>query len=287
MRSNKISPVSDGCRQITNLQWRSQHFTLPDRNRNDGTGTPTFTVIFIIILAIRQKASIFPRQVNAQLITVSHRYQVILPNFKRLSHTRITPTAIDHITQPPTKKGVAGSSQRISHIQRRSMAVAGRFAVPGPCISMCTSIQGFCRNHFLLKESQRLCRLECRSRRITPHDGTIQQRLVRIFRQHDMVLSPLATDQQVWIIRRRRNQTQNLPGFRLDHDNATPLVLHQLLTQSLQIHIDRKRQVLTRHGSHIVAAFFIPPFYTSMRITQQNLHTLNATQSLFVRQFHT
>lgn len=91
------------------------------------------------------------------------------------------------------------------------MAVAGRFAVPGPCISMCTSIQGFCRNHFLLKESQRLCRLECRSRRITPHDGTIQQRLVRIFRQHDMVLSPLATDQQVWIIRRRRNQTQNLP----------------------------------------------------------------------------
>ena len=102
-----------------------------------------------------------------------------------------------------------------------------------------------------------------------------------------MVLSPLATDQQVWIIRRRRNQTQNLPGFRLDHDNTTPLVLHQLLTQSLQIHIDRKRQVLTRHRSHIVTAFFIPPFYTSMRITQQNLHTLNAAQSLFVRQFHT
>ena len=116
MRSNKISPVSDGRRQITNLQWRSQHFTLPDRNGDDSTGTPTFTMIFVIIFTVRQKTSIFPRQVNAQLIAVSHRHQVVLPDFKRLSHARITPAAIDHIPQPPTKKRVTGSSQRIGHI---------------------------------------------------------------------------------------------------------------------------------------------------------------------------
>ena len=75
-------------------------------------------------------------------------------------------------------------------------------------------------DNLFLKESQCLRRLEGGARRISSHDGTVQQRLPLVHLQQAVVLSPLAPDQDTRIIRRSGNHTKYLPCLRLYHHDT-------------------------------------------------------------------
>ena len=93
-------------------------------------------------------------------------------------------------------------------------------------------------DNLFLKESQCLRRLEGGARRISSHDGTVQQRLPLVHLQQAVVLSPLAPYHQMRVKGRRGNHAQNLTRSRFDGHNGTNFVLKQPFAQHLEVNVD-------------------------------------------------
>ena len=102
-----------------------------------------------------------------------------------------------------------------------------------------------------------------------------------------MVLRTLTANHQTGIVRRRRHHTEHLASRGLDGDNTTDFAFEQTLTQLLQFEIDTKGQILTWLCPLVKFAITIASLYTTMRIAQQDLNTLYATQLFLIRTLDT
>ena len=199
MRSYKISPISNGCSQIGNLQRRSRNLSLTDCNTDDGQTIPRTAICLVIILCVRDHTTLFTRQVNTQLITESHRYHIIAPCIHGFLHGTIFLTGSNHMKQSPAEISVTRSSDSRYQSQRRRMRVTTDMKSPVRK-SSATRIHCTRSNDTLLQKGQGLSGLKRRSRWIRSHDCTVQQRLPRIFRQLDVILASATANHQTGIV---------------------------------------------------------------------------------------
>ncbi|OAV68270.1 hypothetical protein Barb4_02125 [Bacteroidales bacterium Barb4] len=108
VRGLVIAAVGDSGGEVAYLQGRGGYFALPDGNGDDGTGVPTLPIDIVINRAVGNVSALLARQVNAQGVSVSHRDDVILPDFKTFLYGGITVSVVQHVMQTPAEKGVAG-----------------------------------------------------------------------------------------------------------------------------------------------------------------------------------
>ena len=102
-----------------------------------------------------------------------------------------------------------------------------------------------------------------------------------------MVLRAIATFKETWVVAGRRHHAQHLACRRLDGDNGSNLSFQHLFAKCLQTHVKAKRQIVTRTWTTVVTAIHVMSLHTTVRVTQQDLHTLLATQVLLIASFHT
>ena len=227
-----MPPVGDGSCQIGNLQRSRGNFTLTDGCRYNCAGIPALAVNLVVNLTIGNVPPLLSRQIDTQLIPVTHGNHVVLPNLESLLNTGITLAAVQHIVQTPAKIGVARGSQGRHQVKRRSVTVTSGLAPPQR-ISVVTGVHGLRRYDTLLQENKSLYRFKGRTRRVVGHDRAIKQRFVGILLQQLMILSAHTPHQHGGIERRSRHHGQYLARFGLNHHNPAQLVLHQLFAVGL------------------------------------------------------
>ena len=71
VRCDIISAIRNGCAQIGYLEWRECHLSLSDGNGDDAKRIP-LTQSAVVVIGIRNHATHFTREVDAQLIAKSH-----------------------------------------------------------------------------------------------------------------------------------------------------------------------------------------------------------------------
>ena len=88
--------------------------------------------------------------------------------------------------------------------------------------------------------------------------------------------------QQTWVVGRRGNHAQHLPGARFDGDNSTDLAFQHTFAKCLKTDVQTQRKVFSGYRTTVVFAMLVFSLDTSMGITEKNLHAFLTTEILFV-----
>ena len=143
----------------------------------------------------------------------------------------------------------------------------------------------WCDDAFL-QESERLARLEGRTRRVLSHDCAVEKRFVRVLSEQFLTLSSLTTNHDARVVSRVRHHTKHFACAGFYRYDAAKFAFHQAFSKGLQLNIDAHRQVSTRNGSFVELAVLVASLNSSTSIAQKNFHSFLASQSSFVRAFN-
>ena len=97
-----------------------------------------------------------------------------------------------------------------------------------------------------------------------------------------MVFGARASHHDARVVARCRHHGEHLARTRVDGHNTAHLAFEQTFAQSLQLDVDRQREVLARHWLTVVGSVHILALYASASVAQQYLHALLATQFLLI-----
>ena len=148
--------------------------------------------------------------------------------------------------------------------------------------------EGSCwRDDILREEGKALGGLECRTGRILSHDTAVEQGFRGVGAQSAVVLAPRPSHHYARVVVGRRHHAQHLARRRLDGHNTAYLALHQPLAKGLKVVVDGECEVFAWHGALVESSVLIAALDSSMGVAQQYLHSLLATELLFVFPFHT
>ena len=206
VRSNEMPPVGNGGTQIGYLQRGGENLSLPDGDTNHRQTVPRTPIGLVVELCIRYQSTLFAGEVGTEPIAEALRYHVVFPYGNGILRRTVF-FITEHAIQSPTEIGITRGSDGRNQRQRRTMSVTSHMkAFMIETMRTRESRIIFVDNLFL-KESQCLRRLEGGARRISSHDGTVQQRLPLVHLQQAVVLSPLAPYHQMRVKGRRGNHT--------------------------------------------------------------------------------
>ena len=134
----------------------------------------------------------------------------------------------------------------------------------------------------LCDKGEPLSGLEGGARRILSHDGPVEERFERVFRQAAVVLAALSTYHDARVVGRRRHHAEHLARLGFNGHDGAQLALHEPLAQPLQVDVDAQGEVFARYGFGVEASVLVVALYASAHIPEQYLHTLGAAQFLLV-----
>ena len=102
-----------------------------------------------------------------------------------------------------------------------------------------------------------------------------------------MVLGARASHHDTRVVARCRHHSEHFACLRVDGYDAAYLSFHQPFAQSLQLKVDREREVLACHGLSVVGSVHVFALYSSAGVAQQYLYTLLSAQLLLIVFLHT
>ena len=136
------------------------------------------------------------------------------------------------------------------------------------------------------KERQRLRRLKGRTWGILSHDGTIEKRLERILTQFPMCLTALFAYHSTRVVGRSRNHTKDFAGRWFNRHNTADFTFHKTLSQSLQLYINTKRDILAWLCPAVHLTITIMPLYPTTSIANHYLYAFDTAKVLFIAAFN-
>ncbi|OAV68271.1 hypothetical protein Barb4_02126 [Bacteroidales bacterium Barb4] len=147
------------------------------------------------------------------------------------------------------------------------MSVAGRLS-SGVRIAVIAGVRGLQIDNTFLQEYQSLCRLKGGAGGVSAHHRTVEKGFEGVYPQQVVVLSALATGQYVRVVVRGGHHAEDFSRFRLNHDDASHLVLHQQFAVGLQFNIHGEGEVVSGTGAFVMLAVVVLSFNSAVGITQ-------------------
>ena len=240
---DEIASVCDGGGEICNLERRGCHLALPDCDGDDGEPVPGLFVSLVIVVCVWNHSSSFSREVDSELVAKTHCHHVVLPLSHGVLHGAVFGSVVEHAVEIPAKVGVAGRSDGRHERYGRGVSVASdvkSFVVEAVAAG---KRDGRIDASFL-QPDERLRDFEGGTRRIGSHDGSVEERLHRVFVEELVVLSSVTSDHHSWVVGRRGGETEHFAGFRLNRHDGTEFSFEQGLRQLLKVAVKSECEVL-------------------------------------------
>ena len=283
VRDVVVSSVCDDAGEVGELEGGAPEGILPDREREHREGIPRAAVLAVVVGAVWDVSVSLVEEVGAEFAAESEALDILFPDVETLLDVFVF-RVVEDVAEDVAEVGVAGGCHGKAQIEGRGVGVAGHFE-PSGLIAVVADVEVRGAQDALLQSDESLHELEGRSGRVLGLDGTVEERFALVVEHPHVVVSALATDEFVGVVRGRGDHHEDLARGGFDGDGGTDLSAHELLAEELQPGVDRADQIAPGFGHGVVKAVHVGALDGAVGVDLLDLDALCAAEFGFVGRF--